>query len=391
MTLAIDEARRRLRLGLQPIAAQRGDLCRNIGATLARPLVTQSALPATDLSAMDGYAVSGTGPWVVRAGTQVAGTRLAAPLQPGEAIRIATGARMPRGSTAAIRDEFVDQSQGYGHNLLTLKPGAPDRNDVRRRGENWYPGTELAPAGQRVSPSVASAAVSAEVCDIELRGPLKAQIVLTGDEICTDGELRPGQTRDSVGPVIARWLRSLDVIVTSTVYVADSVASVTEAIEAASTVDIVFVVGATRHGPADFLRQALLTLGARFLVDGVLCRPAGTQIVASSLGGPTIHCLPGNPFSALASTLLLTPAIVDGLTARRPEQPLLGCVPEVGKLAHASMTRILPARQRPDGKWSASEATHTPHLAGLIGSSALALIPPKTENTEVVELLPLPR
>lgn len=58
---------------LQPLPARRAPLADNIGATLAEPLCTSTALPPVDVSAMDGYAVRGNGPWILRPDIQVAG------------------------------------------------------------------------------------------------------------------------------------------------------------------------------------------------------------------------------------------------------------------------------------------------------------------------------
>jgi molybdopterin molybdotransferase len=84
---------------------------------------------------MDGYAVRGNGPWILRPDIQVAGTNLAAPLRQGEAIRIGTGARVPAGSTTVIRDEYVTATTIVGKPGIAHRPGAPLRDDTRRLRE----------------------------------------------------------------------------------------------------------------------------------------------------------------------------------------------------------------------------------------------------------------
>ncbi len=76
-----------------------------LGLTLAAPLIALTDLPSFDTSAMDGWAVSGPGPWDVREEGVLAGHTAHAPLTDGEAVRIATGARIPPDTTAVLRSE----------------------------------------------------------------------------------------------------------------------------------------------------------------------------------------------------------------------------------------------------------------------------------------------
>ncbi|WP_432120950.1 molybdopterin molybdotransferase MoeA [Streptomyces sp. S1] len=91
------------RTGREPLALPLG---RALGQVLAGPLPALADLPSFDTSAMDGWAVAGPGPWHVREETAVlAGHAPAAALAAGEAVRIATGAPVPPGTTAVLRSE----------------------------------------------------------------------------------------------------------------------------------------------------------------------------------------------------------------------------------------------------------------------------------------------
>jgi molybdopterin molybdotransferase len=364
--MSVEDARSTIRQSLQPLPARRAHLAENIGATLAESLCTSTALPPADVSAMDGYAVRGDGPWILRSDIQVAGPTLAGPLRQGEAIRIGTGARVPAGSTTVVRDEYVTPTTIFGKPGVAHRPDAPIRDDTRRRGENWPSGAELAPSGHRVSLAVASAAVSAETPTAELRGPLRARVILTGNEIRTEGRLAAGQTRDSLGPVLPHYLRALDITCAEVVHVPDCSDQIGDLITAADAVDLVVVVGATRHGPADHLRPALQGAGADTIVDGVSCRPAGSQLTAQVPGGPIVLCLPGNPYAAVASLLITAPTIVDALTSRIPRTPTLipvvllhltrpgSCPPPAGRTETGMSTRRCVRRTWP----VSSPATH---------------------------------
>ena len=75
-------------------------------------------------------------------------------------------------------------------------------------GEDWTTGFTIAPTGTAVTPAVVSAAASGEVFDALVRGPVRARVIVTGDEIRRTGPLREGQTRDSVGGILPYLLES---------------------------------------------------------------------------------------------------------------------------------------------------------------------------------------
>lgn len=386
----IDGARTLVRQQLDTMPSRHGVLADNIGATLAEPLCAATTLPAADLAAMDGYAVAGDGPWVLRHDSQTAGHDLAAPLKSGEAIRIGTGARVPAGSSMVVRDEHMVPIRVAGSAAVALLPDVPLRDDTRRRGENWCRGAELVPAGSRVSLAVVSTATAAEAPQAAIRGRLRAGLIMTGDEIRADGELAIGQTRDSLGVVVPHYLQTLDIDCIRLSYVGDHQGETRNALAEHGDVDVVFVVGATRHGPADYLRPALRQLSANILIDGLQCRPGGTQLVATLPGGPVIHCLPGNPFAALAALLILAPAIVDALTSRTPRRPRVAFIPDATDVAIPESARVLPATATTDGGWCVHRTIRTPHLAGLIGCDALALIPARNHASQPIELIAIP-
>lgn len=387
--MSVDEARAAIRKTLAPLAVRTATLSGARGATLAAPLVAAEALPRFDVSAMDGYAVSGPGPWRLLTEVRYAGSATDLTLADGQAVRIATGAHVPDGATSVVRDEFADAGTDGAGPLLRRRTGAPVQDDTRRRGEDWQPGHHLAAAGSAVTPALVSAAASAEVTEASVRGPVRAHVAVTGDEIRRDGPLRDGQTRDSLGPVLPDILRHCGVRTVSDTHVRDSADGFDQLLRGTADADVIVVVGATGGGAADQLRGALARAGARSVVGRVLCRPGGSQVTALLPDGRVVLGLPGNPLAAVSTLLTMLPAIVDGLTARTPAAPMSARVCNAGA-AGASVTRVVPVERGTDGSWRADTVVRTAHLAGLIGRQALALLPPDPIDGQIVELLPLP-
>ncbi|MFF0610830.1 molybdopterin-binding protein [Nocardia tengchongensis] len=376
---------------LSPIRERYAALAEAVGATLAGPLWATTALPLADTAAMDGFAVSGPGPrWRMLIGTCTAGRRSRIALADGEAVRIATGALTPPGTTAVIRSEHVYGERFGGQATITVLPGVPRRNDTRLRGESWSDGDELTSAGVRVGASVISVAQSAETPIAMIRGPLRADVLLTGDEIRATGKLAPGQVRDALGAVLPHYLGHCDIGVRQLTRLPDDRALLRTWFELDTDAELAVTVGATGHGGADHLRSVLEEIGAHILIDGVRMRPGGSQLVARLPDGRILLALPGNPLAAVAATLVTGRSLVRALTCRTDSSPSWGRIADAAAPDN-DRTRIVPVRQVEGGVWRATGTFGTAHLAGLLQAQALALLPAGTGRGALVELLPLPR
>ena len=380
-----DRARTMIRESLLPLPSRTVPLAASRRATLSAPLVAAEALPRVPTSAMDGYAVAGDGPWLLRDEIRYAGDGSSLSLRDGEAARIATGAHLPTGATAVVRDEFVRVEDG----IVTRLPAAPVRDDARRRGEDWDTGTILAAPGTAVTPAVLSAATSGEITQVQVRGPLRVHIALTGDEIRRTGPLREGQTRDSLGPVLPDFVRWCGADVAGEGHLRDT-ADGFDALISGTDADAIVIVGATGGGAADQLRGALARAGAHVVVDRVRCKPGGSQVAAVLPDGRAVLGLPGNPVAAVATLLVMLPAVVEGRTGRTPAPAVTAPLANASEVA-GDITRLLPVRQDRSGRWLCDNAVRTAHLAGLIGRAAIAVVPPGASDGDLVELVTLPR
>lgn len=380
-----EEARELIRHRIAPLAPRQVPPNDALGATLSKPVVAAQPLPPVDISAMDGFAVCGPSPWTIRNDVAFAGSSSHRALQRGDSLRIATGAHVPTGATSVIRDEHVLREG----NRLILRNDVPARDDTRRAGEDWAAGTELVASGTQVSAAVVSVALSGEVDRLTVRGPVSALIVLSGNEIRRDGALLPGQTRDSIGPVLPNYLAFCSIHVVDTVHLEDSPTAFEELLAQPRTADVVIVVGATGGGAADQLRTALIRADADVVVERTRIRPGGSQITAVLPTGTVVLGLPGNPLAAVSTLMSTAPAVVDALTARTPLPPLLGHLTGEG-YAGSPVGRIVPVR-RDGAQWRVHPELRTAHLLHLVDHDALALIPANVTPGAPVELLLLPR
>ncbi|TCJ79357.1 UNVERIFIED_ORG: molybdopterin biosynthesis enzyme [Dietzia maris] len=374
-----------LRAGLTPLPADVRPPLAAVGAVLAAPLVAADPMPRGPVSAMDGYALAGPGPWRLTGAARRAGDGSSATLTPGTAAPIATGALAPAGCDRVLRHELVTVTPARtGPPVVTALPGGDGVNDLRPVGEDWPVGHELAPAGAVLDAALASAALSAGVTAARVRGPVRAAVVTTGDEVLsadTPAPLPPGRIRDTVGPLLGGVLARAGF---TGVGPPGHCADTPDAVDAllgggpgsadATAGDVVVLVGATGRGVADLLRPALARAGARIVLDGVRVRPGGSQLVAVLADGRILLGLPGNPLAAVSAAATTGRALVDALTGRQ-RTPVSGRVPGLADLATPGRSRILPARPDGAGGWHLADRVRTAHLADLAGAPALAVVP----------------
>ncbi|MEU4076096.1 molybdopterin molybdenumtransferase MoeA [Streptomyces venezuelae] len=315
-------------------------LARALGRVLAEPLVALTDLPPFDTSAMDGWAVAGPGPWTVREGLDVlAGQAPGAPTADGEAVRIATGARVPEGTTAVLRTEHSRTDRtAPGDAVLHALREVVTGQDIRPRGQECRSGDELLPAGTRVTPAVLGLAAAAGYDELPVPQRPLVEILVLGDELLTSGLPHEGLIRDALGPMLGPWLTALGADVLATRRIGDDAEELYAAV-AGSAADLVLTTGGTAAGPVDHVHGVLHRAGATLLVDGVKVRPGHPMLLARLGAGPArpghvrhLVGLPGNPLAAVSGLLTLAAPLLKALSDDRPlsdgrllsDQPLSG-------------------------------------------------------------------
>lgn len=346
-----------------------------LGRVLAGDLTAPAGLPAADTAAMDGFAVRGPGPWHV-AGALRAGQVRAAAIRAGEAIEIATGAAVPRGTQAVLR--YEDASRSPGGEILG--PATPGRH-IRQAGSDLAAGELLISSGTRLTALMLGLAASAGCDEVRVRPAPRVAVTITGAEVRTSGRPSARATRDALGPAVTGLVGAFGGHVARVRYAGDGEPPLAEAL-AAGDVDVHVVTGGSSAGPADLLHKVLAGAGARFLVDGVRCRPGHPQLLAVLPGGCRVVGLPGNPFAAVAALLTLLAPLLTALSgaARLPET----IVPRPeGAPCRPGHTVLTPVRNRPAGvrllplssSASLRMVAHASHLLAVDESDQAVLVP----------------
>ncbi|GHE03979.1 molybdopterin molybdotransferase MoeA [Streptomyces alanosinicus] len=372
----------RARVRRAPVTVPLGDA---LGLVLAAPLEALTDLPPFDTSAMDGWAVAGPGPWDVRDEGVLAGHAQPEPLTDGEAVRIATGARIPADTTAVLRSEHGrTDTQGRLHAGRELAHG----QDIRPRAQECRSGDQLLPVGTVVTPAVLGLAAAAGYDSVTAVPRPRAEVLVLGDELLTEGLPRDGLIRDALGPMLPPWLRALGAEVVAVRRIGDDAAALQRAITGSSA-DLVVTTGGTAGGPVDHVHPVLERIGAELLVDGVKVRPGHPMVLARTEEGRHLVGLPGNPLAAVSGLLTLAEPLLRTLAAHPAPEPYTLPLTEAVH-GHPYDTRLVPVVLRGD-RAAPLHYNGPAMLRGIAAADALAVVPPGgARQGEETELLDLP-
>ena len=328
---------------LEPLPAVVLPLAEAHGLVLAEDATAALPVPPWTNSAMDGYAVraadaagAGLSPVVLPVGGDVPAGAVPAPLEPGTAQRIMTGAMLPEGADAVVRVEDTDQEPGPRPlpERVEIRTAPRPGLNVRRAGENVGVGDPVLGAGAVLSAAALSALASTGAGSVRAVPRARVAVVSTGAELVDPGAAPPtGSIPDSNSVLLAGLVVEHGAALASVSRSADTAASLAGVLTAAAAgADLVVTSGGVSAGAFDPLTmlagdQAALDEGREMLAED---RAAGAAIrlrfarVAMQPGKPQGHgtvraddgrevpliALPGNPVSVLVSfRTIVAPAL----------------------------------------------------------------------------------
>lgn len=365
-----------------------------LGRVLAAPVHAVGDVPAFANSGMDGYAVRHADLAPLPATLQVVGAVPAGSgedpsIEPGQCVRIMTGAPVPTAADTVVPVEITDG----GTQTVTITESREHGQHVRGAGEDVRAGDLVAASGTTITGRVLGSLAASGTPLVTVRRRPVVAIAATGDELVPPGgALERGQIFESNGTHLAATLTELGADVRPPVVLADDNDAFTAGLdELAAGADLVFLTGGVSVGDFDVSR-IVLEQCAESAFRHVRMQPGKPQGWARWRGVPVI-AFPGNPVSTAISFEVFGRPVLDRLLGRETSGGATLAVAGSGWRSPAGRRQLVPVRLSSDdtGRLVATpnhrkgSASHM--VTSLAGAHALAVVAEETDAVEPGDLV----
>ena len=374
----------------QPAAPMTVALPDAVGCVLAQDVVSDIDLPAVDLAAVDGYAVTMAD--VADAGPNHpvtldvveairAGEARTAHLVPGTAALIDSGAPLPIGADAVVAWPNTDR----GPSRVQVRAFAAEGQNVRRRAEDVVAGRTVVSQGTRVSARQVALLAGIGRHRVTVRPAPRVVVISVGNELVEPGQVRgPGQVYDANGHSLASAVTDAGGRAYRVSAVPDDLRSLTETIEDQLVrADVLITTGGLSVGQGDTVKAVFAPLGTvRF--DAVAMAP-GRQLGVGTVEGTPIFCLPGEPVAAqIAFETFVRPVVRQIAGWSSIHRASVSAEVTRGWHSPSGMREFVPVHLTGSpSRGYRAEPTSPPgsaHLQGLACANALAVVPEDTRT-----------
>lgn len=316
--ISFDEALALIAGVATPLGIERVPLARAKGRVTALPVRPAIAMPRSDVSAMDGYAVRDAdlpGRLTI-AGESFPGQAYPRALEKGDCVRIFTGAAVPDGADRVVIQEEVERD---GDAALFGLAGAA--RHIRRRGSDFGVGDVVLEAGRWLDARALVALAGADKESVDVYRRPTMFVLSTGDELVEPGTAfrLDAAIPESVSPGVAALAQDMGAEIAGTARFRDDLATLEQAAAAAlEAATLVVVTGGASVGERDFAKTMFAPSGLELIFSKVAIKP-GKPVWLGRVGDRLVMGLPGNPTSAMVTARLLLAPLIAGLGGRSPD------------------------------------------------------------------------
>ncbi|WP_080795431.1 molybdopterin molybdotransferase MoeA [Corynebacterium pacaense] len=365
-------------------------------STLSSDAIAQRAVPPFDNSAVDGYLiartdVAGTGPWTLPVSGDVPAGSAPGALPPGHALRVMTGAPVPRGADLIVvpvedTDSPADLSLPPAVTVCGLRAS---KSNIRRAGEHLDAGQVAVRAGTPLDAGTVAALISAGAVRIDAHPCPVVTVVTTGDEVGGGGTW---SIPNSNGPMVVEALRCL-LLKARHIHVPDEEEHLIRALDRAhAESDLIVTVGGISAGAFDVVKAVGLRTSS-LTFTRVAMRPGGPQGHGAWRTTPVV-CLPGNPLATWVSLHLFGIPVIRRL-AGAPAQVSVTQRAHLRlksdrDIAHAGSSVTLHPVTIDWASGTAHSRAHRSHMVGaLAGCTGIAVVRSPVAAGEGIDVIVL--
>ncbi|KAA0546885.1 molybdopterin molybdotransferase MoeA [Bacillus sp. BGMRC 2118] len=290
------------------------------GRYLAEDLVATHHVPPFDRSPYDGFAIRAVDSKGANLNHSVefevieeigAGSVAEKDVLPFQAVRIMTGAQMPKGCNAVVMLELAKETMRDGKKYMSIKRPFEPGDNISFEGEDSKKGTVLVEKGVKVNPGIQALLATFGYANVKVGRKPKIGVFATGTELLDVAEsLEPGKIRNSNSFMICAQIERsganahyLGMLPDDFNFCYDKVKN------ALHEVDMLITTGGVSVGDYDYLPEIYEKLGANVLFNKVAMRPGSVTTVAE-LNGKLLFGLSGNPSACYVGFELFTRPVI---------------------------------------------------------------------------------
>jgi molybdopterin molybdotransferase len=317
--LSVTEAQNRIVAAFEPVPTEVVPLANALGRVLSLAVSAALDLPPFTNSSMDGFAIQARDIQAASASNPVdlalvadipAGSTPSAPIGPGQAARIMTGAVLPAGADAVIPQESTRVDPAIPGQVRIFQPVQPG-DYLRPKGSDLQAGEPVLPAGRRLLAQDLGLLAALGVSQVAVHRKPRVALLSSGDELAAPGEpLTPGKIYDSNSFTLTALVQHSGAQVIALGVARDDPHEVSRLLQSAAAqgADLILTSAGVSVGAFDYVRAILEQQGSLNFWR-VNVRPGKPLAFGSYQNIPLIG-LPGNPVSAFVGFLLfVAPAI----------------------------------------------------------------------------------
>jgi molybdopterin molybdotransferase len=323
--MPVDQALLRILSKGRMLGAEQVALENASGRVLARDVKATRDQPPFISSAMDGYAVQHADVRALPAmlkliGVSAAGQAFKGKVKPGQAVRILTGAPLPRGADTVVIQENVTLDGA----VITVREATALGKNIRPRGMDFKRLDLLMPAAERITVRDIGLLAAAGAALVNVRRRPKLVIFTTGDELVLPGDQpRVDQIFSSNSHALVAMATAWGADVTNLGIIRDDMKATLAAIKKATQAEVLITTGGASVGDHDYVQEAFKRSGVKIDFWKIALRP-GKPLMFGTKGKLCVLGLPGNPVSALVcARLFLKPLLAKMQGLNSDEQPAL--------------------------------------------------------------------
>lgn len=236
-----------------------------------------------------------------------AGEYIETELKQGQAIRIMTGAPIPKGADCVIRIEDIEEEENeLAYPTILVRKELKHHENYCFQGEDVEKGQQILSSGKKLSFIEQGILASVGINKIKVYRKAKVAVFVTGNELIMPGDkLMPGKIYDSNLHLLYARLCELGIEPIIVNFLPDDVNATAKALkDSLLEVDFVITTGGVSVGDMDIFHEVITIMGAKRLFWKVKLKPGTPAMFSMYQDKPMFH-LSGNPFAAATTFELL--------------------------------------------------------------------------------------